>query len=85
VLVSEVLVSEVLVSEVLVSEVLVSEVLVSEVLVSEVLVSEVLVSSSIRFKVYPCSCIQMDTKTWIPYISFVHKYIYARIEINTKE
>jgi len=24
----------------------------------------------------------MDTKTWIPYISFVHKYIYARIEIN---
>jgi len=88
VLVSEVLVSEVLVSEVLVSEVLVSEVLVSEVRVcdpSEVLVSEVLVSSSIRFKVYPCSCIQMDTKTWIPYISFVHKYIYARIEINTKE
>ena len=33
-------------------------------------------------KVYPCFCIQMDTKTWIPYISFVHKYIYARIEIK---
>jgi len=24
----------------------------------------------------------MDTKMWIAYILFVHKYIYARIEIN---
>ena len=36
----------------------------------------------IEIKVYPCSCIQMDTKTWIAYILFVHKYIYARIEIK---
>ena len=35
--------------------------------------------------VYPCFCIHKlfaDTKDWITHILFVHKYIYARIEIN---
>ena len=37
-----------------------------------------------RLKVYPSFCIlpKEDTKTWVAYILFGHKYIYARIEIT---
>ena len=33
-----------------------------------------------NLKVYPCFCIQMDTKSWIAYILFVDKYIYTLYE-----
>jgi len=36
-------------------------------------------------KVYPCFCIHLDTKDRITHILFVHKYIYARIEINAEK